>query len=122
MCNFKHVDEESKVQSIPESGTGWKIFKKVENELCSMTMLRSYQKTRNKIKWFEAFGDGFCFFLSKAGANKCLTDWLEVAYAQDKNFVVKKIKYSGGLQSHLERKIIFGNSYRVSLCKEFEIL
>jgi len=124
MCNFKHVDEESKVQSIPESGTGWKVFWEIDNELCSMCLRDSYKWTGGRIKWNEDIyrGDGFCFFKSKAAATKCLKLWMTRVYDSSRKHVIKKITYSGGLQSHLEDNLIKTNVFRISLCKEFEIL
>ena len=123
MCNFKHTNRESKVQEIPEAGFGWKIFEKIDGEFCGMSLFISYQKTENEIIWKEHVpGDGFCFFRSKAVANDCLKRWICAIDIPGRKYVIKKIAYFVGLQSHLEERITSRSSYRISLCKVFEIL
>jgi len=123
MCNFKHTDKRSKVQAIPESGTGWKIFEKLNGKFLTLCAYRTeYRKTDGRITWDPAMrGDGFCFFSTKTVATKCLKKW-EEAMRDSCCYVVMPIRYSGGTESHLEHKLIANRRYRLSLCKSFEIL
>ena len=123
MCNFKHYDSASKVQKIPKEGVGWKIFDTFGGGLLSMVLWQSYRKTDQEIIWDnDLFGDGFCFFRSKREANRCLQAWIPETDT-GRSYTIKKIAYSGGLQSHLENRLISrSGSFRISLCKSFRIL
>jgi len=127
MCNKKHTDKKSKVKSIPESGTGWKIFDVTDKELKTLTNFRKYDRVDRTVKWIDKFrfdGDGFCFFENKNDAVCARIAWDKAIgndWSNKRKTAVKEISYSGGIESHIEDRFITNELFRVALCKEFTL-
>ena len=117
MCNRLH--ENSK--PIKKSGKGWKVFSKQGKKL--YTWFTGQVVPLNKsIVWKDKFngwdnGDGFCFFLTKKEAKRCLDNCVH----DIKDDVILPITYSVGLGKHLEDGITKGK-YLIALCKEYSII
>ena len=129
MCNKLH----SYSRPIRKKGKGWKIFEVVGNSLRQMSPRDAFNRNRTIppydkniwINWstelqpYESDDFGFCFFLDKNEAERCLKEWRK----DDHNtYILLPIEYKKGLGKHLELHIIWGFEFESSLCKEFKII
>lgn len=131
MCNCLHVDS----VKIPKSGRGWKLFR-VEGfklkPMCWDSGNYFVEKSNAKeVVWklFETptcisqFDGGFCFFLLRKEAERCLRFWRERSWTSDVHtHKLFPILYSGGLGEHDEALLIRGHSFKVALCQNFEVV
>lgn len=127
MCNQLHSD----TIKIRKKGFGYKIIRKdksIFRPMVFLTFKRSFLADDWNI-WNPDkaihYGDiGFCFFLSKREANKCLNVWLkrcidEINY--DK-YQIRKIQYEEGIGKHIESHIMKGFNFQIALCKKFKFM
>jgi len=130
MCNRVH--EEGK-EPIPESGIGWKIFRK-HNSVCK-GMYGAYYFNKNTDGFFRWKSDsyfnqkyeqyrvefGFCFFKTREEARKALHLLKNTYVKQYDDCVVRKIKYKKGLASFNSTELD-GIRRRFCLAKQFKIV
>lgn len=134
MCNNLH----NKYTPIKETGFGYKIFTKNLNPKIRalsgffkfskyyIGTLYIWDKYMNYTFIPDKYGDGFCFFLTKKEAVRCLKEYTKKrrlrSKSQDyKRMVIKKIQYFKGLGKQIEDHMVQG-SYLITLCKQFKIL
>jgi len=126
MCNFLYNG--SPVETIPESGIGYKIFSVPTPGSILSGIDREPYYRKNKQGWIfwdnSLPGDGFCFFDTKEEAEFILTKWRSgIAYQIGKlPLKLFKIQYARGLGKRIEPAMIFGVKPTVSLCKSFKVI
>jgi len=140
MCNCLHDDS----VPIKEEGIGWKLFISGKNNDFAgdcrkangtghKTLLKAFvgwfiYTSRNKgntVKWdkgrdhYGVDNDyGFCFFITRRGAERALKLWGPVGWRTKAHLV--KINYKGGLGKHKETGFV-GQGTTIALCKEFSL-
>lgn len=116
---------------IPKTGTGYKLFCKhinyspafYGNSYVKYNENKNQDEPTNPLKrWViwkapVGYGDGFCFFLTRKEAKKCLS-----SFYRDYRLVIRKIKYRKGLGKRLESGISRNVPFEIALCKEFKII
>lgn len=121
MCNRVHRNNEK----IPTKGVGYKIFLKTKKSYAPMLsdnrdITKKYkQRQTGWIHWRHSmrnYGHGFCIFLSRAEAERCMADFASIRY---KNPVVLEIQYKEGLGAHRESGMVDGKKYRIAIVKRF---
>lgn len=124
MCNRRHRDG----VPIKRHGIGWKIFDQTTDSksgalanlvTCFGGAPISPQKS-GLVKWKSKMapdGEGFCFFLTKEEAERCL-----VTLNSPINPIIKKLHFYGGIEKHQEVGIKSGYSFETALCKSYRIL
>jgi len=132
MCNRRHDDG----VPIKKSGSGWKIFENSHHSIDDATHKEGdiYAMVKRHRIFFDVDGivrykreqggweDGFCFFLKKKEAERCLKGWLANTSYRINQCVLKKIHYYEGIERHQEKKICDGRKYEIALCKSYRIL
>ena len=127
MCNKRHPDG----VPIKKRGKGWKIFEVTPNSFYDnihkerdiYTMIsrdRIFFDEDGVVRYRKEKGgweDGFCFFLKKKEAERCLKGWL-----MSFNCLLKQIYYYEGIERHQEDGIYHGKEYEIALCKSYRIL
>lgn len=121
MCNYMHKDS----KSIPENGTGWKIFEVFRGSLIKGAAYDVFyrREEQNKyIKWEYDKDGGFCFFLNKKLGEQSLKLWDENTnlITPKLQYVLLPIEYKGGMGKHLENGFV-SKEVMIALCKEFII-
>lgn len=132
MCNLLHEDS----QPIPETGIGWKLFRKGMNgQLLTLSVcneIEHYCFSENEsVKWNDSFKliwgaknvFGFCFLLTEELAREVLIKWAFAVAHSEKEFLIARIEYKGGLGKHTELEFL-GSDFpvEIALCKEFKVL
>jgi len=129
MCNTLHAG----YKKIPNRGKGFKIFTVGEDGLYPMFhWLDKPYKAYVAIEWREDAefeeGDGFCFFLDREEAYRCIMDCVIDTYDDDCDldraisWVILPIEYSGGKGKCIERKITEGKKYNIAIATSFRII
>lgn len=127
MCNQLHRD----TISIRKKGFGYKIIQKSKSKIRPMVNLRlsrSFLENDWNIwnpKKALYYGDiGFCFFLSKREANKCLNAWLKLTIDETNHYKyqIRKIQYAEGIGKHIESHIMKGFDFQIALCRKFKFM
>lgn len=127
MCNYLHADS----SPIPKTGIGYKMFYFYANDTEMKKPLPAFQRTvyRNRldksinltkryVKWHDEIdGDGFCFFLTLAEAER-------VVYTMMSNHFIRiaKIRYREGTGKHHAIRMVRSFKPLIALAKEFKIL
>jgi hypothetical protein len=121
MCNTLHKHH----QKINKTGIGYKIFEVIHYNGTVMYRPMFFRgrvfDTKSFNKWNGKLvdgigGDGFCFFLTKRGAQNYKYLYTRIS----RRLYIFKIKYKKGLGKMRHRP--GKRSYTFSICKEFKIL
>lgn len=134
MCNRLY----EKSEKIKKEGFGYKIFS-LDNKNCFDETAYSKQKN-NWVKWGHSFYEqtqmnkqkelihfigkenGFCFFLTKKEAMKCLNRLQNIYLHKFNKHKIKKIQYKEGMGKHIEYQIDGDTPFEIGLCKQFKIM
>lgn len=123
MCNELHIEH----HSIPETGIAYKVMTFGVKGMASKCRYIDgkdrwieWNKFSYKTKYTGIFG--FCMFLSKDEAERCMQEWN--AIFPEENACVKTIEYRDGLGEFIEDGIFGLNAppFRASLCKAFRFV
>lgn len=119
MCSYLHHDS----KPIKKEGIGHKIFKNINRPLFTPGRIYECKDKNNFICWnFDFKGDGFCFFLNRKEAVKCLNVLKRFNSETYNECFVKKIEYKKGLGKHIEDGITKCINFKIALCKQFKII
>jgi hypothetical protein len=132
MCNYLHENHEK----IPEDGEGFKIFNPEDTPVFGSGYYgRSYYESDNDwIVWDSVdsrfispvnhleYISGFCIFLTREAAEKCLRDLKSGAgyWVFDESYILP-IKYKQGLGKHIEHAMVNGE-HEIAIVKQFRII
>lgn len=112
MCNKVHKEPKNKFRKIPESGTGWKLFRKHQDKIYGVFSGPYRGNLFEGVSWIDDLGYyqvktkveeyGFCFFPTKSQAIKAVTRLRKVRGAQ---VCALEIEYSHGIGSFLSSEM-----------------
>jgi hypothetical protein len=126
MCNYSMAN--SKI--IPESGYGWKIFRKKDKDLL-FPCFWDHPYTKGEDNWITWTNNlsgqkeiGFCFFPTREEARKCLYELKNMSSSPFyySNNVIRRIEYKQGIEEHITNKIVNDTPFRSCLAKKFRII
>lgn len=118
MCNKWHEEDG---ESIPNHGTGWKIFNvRREHQLVGCFKNISYAADGEGWTGWQGkdMDEGFCFFLTLAEAERCLCSLLRSPEFNSR--VILEINYWGGIGKHKEWGITEG-CFEIAIAKHFQL-
>lgn len=123
MCNFlRPLFSNRRVYKIPESGIGYKLFRRSLNSQIEYSPYKSVRvEYGDTLCWEESReGDGFTFFDNLKLAMKLLKkEEKNVEYWENCKFVIREINYNKGIGKRIEDNIAIEIS--VCLCKEYKV-
>jgi hypothetical protein len=133
MCNILHQEGQ---QDIPESGVAYKLFAAWDDKPHPINWRKQHtsyiQRSNGWIHWkvikditsryiTRREGDGFCVFLNKTEALRCLETWND-ACDLDEHVVLREVDYRGGIGACKENNITAdGEIYIIGIVKEWRL-